>query len=75
MRYLSLEEIIGVHAKVIAQSGGSLGLRDRGALESAVAQPQMTFAGEDLYLHGWTTKGLKSRVSEFAQVDLAARCL
>jgi death on curing protein len=49
MRYLSLEEIIALHARVIAQSGGSLGLRDRGALESAVAQPEMTFGGEDLY--------------------------
>lgn len=26
-----------------------LGLRDRGVLESAVAQPEMTFGGEDLY--------------------------
>ena len=49
MRYLSLEEIIAVHAKVTAQSGGILGLRDRGALESAVAQPEMTFGGDDLY--------------------------
>ena len=49
MRYLSLEEIIALHARVIAQSGGSLGLRDRGALESAVAQPDMTFGGKDLY--------------------------
>ncbi len=49
MRYLFIEEIISLHAKVIAQSGGSSGLRDRGALESAVAQPEMTFGGEDLY--------------------------
>ena len=49
MRYLFIEEIISLHAKVIAQSGGSLGLRDRGALESAVSQPEMTFGGEDLY--------------------------
>src|SRR6267142_168705 len=49
MRYLSIDEIISVHAKVIAQSGGILGLRDRGALESAVAQPEMTFGGDDLY--------------------------
>jgi death-on-curing protein len=33
----------------IARFGGSAGLRDRGALESAVARPQMTFGGEDLY--------------------------
>jgi len=49
MRYLSLEEIIALHARVIAQSGGILGLRDRGAIESAVAQPEMTFGGDDLY--------------------------
>ena len=49
MRYLLIEEIISLHAKVIAQSGGGSGLRDRGALESAVAQPGMTFGGEDLY--------------------------
>jgi len=49
MRYLSLAEIASLHARLIAQSGGSLGLRDRGALESAVAQPEMSFGGEDLY--------------------------
>jgi death on curing protein len=49
MRYLLIEEIISLHTKVIAQSGGSSGLRDRGALESAVAQWEMTFEGEDLY--------------------------
>lgn len=49
MRCLSLAEIISLHARLIAQSGGSLGLRDRGALESAVAQPEMTFGSEDLY--------------------------
>ena len=26
-----------------------MGLRDRGAIESAVAQPEMTFGGDDLY--------------------------
>jgi death-on-curing protein len=49
MRYLTLEEILSLHTKVITQSGGSLGLRDRGALESAVAQPEMSIGGEDLY--------------------------
>jgi death on curing protein len=34
---------------VIEQSGGSGGIRDRGALESAVAQPFQTFAGRELY--------------------------
>jgi hypothetical protein len=31
----------------IAQSGGSSGLRDRGALESAVAQSESGFGGEE----------------------------
>ena len=49
MRYLSLEEILSLYSLLIAQSGGSSGLRDRGALESAVAQPETSFGGEDLY--------------------------
>ena len=31
------------------QSGGIAGIRDAGALESAIAQPRMSFSGEDLY--------------------------
>jgi len=49
MRYLSLEEILSLHSLLIAQSGGSQGLRDHGAVESAVAQPQAGFGGEELY--------------------------
>src|ERR1051325_11441883 len=49
MRYLSLQEVISLHSLLIEQSGGSSGLRDRGALESAVAQPEASFGGEELY--------------------------
>jgi len=49
MRYLSLQEVISLHSLLIAQSGGSSGVRDRGALESAVAQPEASFGGQDLY--------------------------
>jgi death-on-curing protein len=49
MRYLSLQEVISLHSLLISQSGGSSGLRDRGALESAVAQPEASFGGEELY--------------------------
>jgi len=49
MRYLSLQEVISLHSLLVSQSGGSDGLRDRGALESAVAQPEASFGGEDLY--------------------------
>jgi len=49
MRYLSIEEVLSLHSRLIAQSGGSEGLRDRGPLESAVAQPEASFGGEELY--------------------------
>lgn len=47
--YLSVEQILILHQTGIEAFGGSAGLRDRGALESAVARPAMTFGGEDLY--------------------------
>jgi death on curing protein len=49
MRYLSFDEVTSLHARLVAQSGGAQWLRDRGALESAVAQPEASFGGEDLY--------------------------
>jgi death-on-curing protein len=49
MRYLSLEEVVLLHSLLISQSGGSSGLRDRGTLESAVAQPEASFGGQELY--------------------------
>ena len=49
MRALSLSEVIKLHEYVLEQSGGITGIRDLGALESAVAQPYMTFRGVDLY--------------------------
>lgn len=38
--YPTIDEVIAVHARLIAKFGGSLGIRDRGALESALARPQ-----------------------------------
>jgi death-on-curing protein len=49
IRYLTLIEVVELHRQIMEQSGGALGIRDRGALESALAQPRMTFGGEDLY--------------------------
>jgi death-on-curing protein len=47
--YLSVAQVLRLHGKQIAVFGGLGGLRDTGYLESAVARPQMTFGGEDLY--------------------------
>ena len=49
MRYLTLGEVLALHQRLLEQTGGGGGLRDLGALESAIAQPKMTVAGEDLY--------------------------
>ncbi len=49
MRSLSLDEVLELHEKVLQRSGGSSGVRDEGALESALAQPQMSFGGQELY--------------------------
>lgn len=43
MEYLSYEEVIAIHNAVIAQHGGSAGLRDYGALASSVDQPLASF--------------------------------
>lgn len=49
MRQLSFGELIELHRRIIEQSGGAEGIRDLGLAESALAQPQMSFGGEDLY--------------------------
>ena len=49
MRYLTLNEILELYRRVMEQSGGSAGIRDLAALESALAQPRMTFGREELY--------------------------
>jgi death-on-curing protein len=47
--YLSVTQLLRLHARLVDVFGGSAGLRDRGALEAAAARPRMTFGGEDLY--------------------------
>jgi len=49
MRYLGLAEVVDLHRRILQVTGGAMGLRDLGALESAIAQPQATFSGVDLY--------------------------
>ena len=47
--YLSVDQLVDLHQSLVRQFGGPAGVRDRGALESAVARPAMTFGGEDHY--------------------------
>jgi len=49
MRYLSLGEVLQLYRQIVAQTGGTQGIRDLGALGSALAQPRVTFGGQELY--------------------------
>lgn len=49
MNYLNIQRVMEIHRAGLEHSGGSDGIRDLGALESAVAQPSMAFGGDDLY--------------------------
>lgn len=49
MKSLSLDQVLWIHRRVIATSGGDPTVLDRGKLESAIAQPRMTFGGSSLY--------------------------
>ena len=49
IRYLTLEEVLELHRLALEQSGGLAGVQELGRLESAVAQPPMTFGGQELY--------------------------
>ncbi len=55
IRYLSLAETLELHRSVLERWGGASGIRDLGALESALAQPRQSFGGQDLY-PGLTSK-------------------
>lgn len=50
IRYLTLDEVLEMHRLCIVQSGGLAGVRDLGLVQSAVAQPSMSFGGQELYL-------------------------
>ncbi len=48
-RYLTAEQVLFIHARLIDETGGLHGVRDLGRVQSAVARPQTTFDGVDLY--------------------------
>jgi death on curing protein len=44
--FVSVDDVVDLHAQLLLRYGGSPGIRDRGLLESAVAQPTSSFGGE-----------------------------
>ena len=53
--FLRVEQIIQMHVEVVAQTGGSHGVRDSGAIESAAAQPRMSLAAGECSREEWTS--------------------
>jgi len=47
--FFTLDEVLAIQADQIERYGGSLGIRDRGLLESALAMPEATYSGDDLH--------------------------
>jgi death-on-curing protein len=45
MKYLSAEDILAVHDRVIEETGGSLGVRERGLLRSIAERPKTVIGG------------------------------
>jgi len=49
MRYLTLREVLELYRRVMDIGGGAEGIRDLQALQSSIAQPRMTYGGQELY--------------------------
>lgn len=49
MIYLSVEQVLFLHDRLIEETGGEHGVRDLGGLESALARPQAAFGNTQFY--------------------------
>ncbi|MGH2582594.1 MAG: type II toxin-antitoxin system death-on-curing family toxin [Anaerolineales bacterium] len=49
MIFLTTEQVLFIHSRIISETGGSHGVRDLGLLESAVARPRSTYEGRNQY--------------------------
>jgi death on curing protein len=46
---LSLQQVLELHEEAIRRYGGSVGVRDLGLVDSALAQPDASFGGVEFY--------------------------
>lgn len=71
MKYLTPEQVLFIHARLITETGGEHGVLDIGLLQSAMARPQATFDGQNLYpeLFSKVAALLESLIGNHAFVD------
>jgi death-on-curing protein len=66
VQFLSLDEAIAIHERLIEKFGGSPGLRDKGLLESALYRPQTGYYAD---LAQMAAALFESLISNYAFVD------
>jgi len=49
IQYLSPEQVLFLHSRLISETGGAHGVRDLAMLLSALGRPQATFENKELY--------------------------
>ena len=49
MIWVTADDVILIHSRIIQTTGGIEGLRDRAGLEAEIASPLQSFGGEDLF--------------------------
>ena len=49
MKYLTAEQVLFIHARLIEETGGSHGVRDLNMMMSALGRVQASFDNQDLY--------------------------
>ena len=49
MKYLTPQDILVIHARIIDETGGSHGIRDTGLLISLAERPRTSFGGREMY--------------------------
>lgn len=71
MDYLTAEQVLFIHARLISETGVTHGVLDLGLLQSAVARPQATFDGLNLYPDVFSKAAalLESLVGNHAFID------
>ena len=47
--HITLDVVLAIHDDMIDKYGGSRGIRDLSLIQSAIARPQSSFGGDDLY--------------------------
>jgi death-on-curing protein len=69
--FLTPEQVLFIHSRVVRETGGSEGVRDLRLLLSAVNRPRAVFGGDDLYpdLFAKTAALLESLARNHAFVD------